>query len=43
MKKSFKKRKDFSRKTFTSVENAIEWLTENPNTFIELTLESETF
>ncbi|MGH1520116.1 metallophosphoesterase family protein [Chryseobacterium sp. JK1] len=31
------------RKTFTSVENAVQWLSENPYTFIELTLESETF
>ncbi|WP_284465067.1 exonuclease SbcCD subunit D [Chryseobacterium sp.] len=31
------------RKTFTSVEETVQWLQENPNTFIELTLESETF
>ncbi len=31
------------RKTFSSVEDTVQWLTENPNTFIELTLESETF
>ncbi|REC48625.1 metallophosphoesterase family protein [Chryseobacterium pennipullorum] len=32
-----------ARKAFTSVEDAVQWLKENPNTFIELTLESETF
>ena len=31
------------RKTFDSVEKTVEWLTENPNTLVELTLESETF
>ncbi|MFZ4931313.1 metallophosphoesterase family protein [Chryseobacterium sp. Mn2064] len=31
------------RKTFTSVESAVQWLSENPYTFVELTLESETF
>ncbi|RXM37792.1 exonuclease sbcCD subunit D [Chryseobacterium sp. CH21] len=31
------------RKTFTSIDDAVQWLSENPNTFIELTLESETF
>lgn len=31
------------RKTFTSIEDTVQWLGENPNTFIELTLESETF
>ncbi|WP_068940060.1 metallophosphoesterase family protein [Chryseobacterium timonianum] len=31
------------RKTFTSVDEAVLWLKENPYTFIELTLESETF
>lgn len=31
------------RKTFTSVDETVQWLQENPNTFIELTLESETF
>lgn len=31
------------RKTLASVENAVQWLSENPYTFIELTLESETF
>ncbi|WET48714.1 exonuclease subunit SbcD [Chryseobacterium indologenes] len=31
------------RKTFTSVDETVQWLKENPNTFIELTLESETF
>lgn len=42
-KKALKNGRTLVRKTFTSVENAVEWLTENPNTFIELTLESETF
>lgn len=42
-KKALKSGRTLVRKTFTSVENAIDWLTENPNTFIELTLESETF
>jgi exonuclease SbcD len=32
-----------ARKTFDSVEKAVHWLIENPNTFVELTLESETF
>jgi len=31
------------RKTFDCIEKTIEWLNENPNTLIELTLESETF
>ncbi|MDQ1858388.1 exonuclease SbcCD subunit D [Chryseobacterium sp. WLY505] len=31
------------RKTFTAIDDAVQWLGENPNTFIELTLESETF
>lgn len=31
------------RKTFTSIDDAVQWMRENPNTFIELTLESETF
>ncbi|MDR6488685.1 exonuclease SbcD [Chryseobacterium vietnamense] len=31
------------RKTFNSIEDAVQWLSDNPNTFIELTLESETF
>ncbi|WP_159473349.1 exonuclease SbcCD subunit D [Chryseobacterium sp. 18068] len=35
--------KKLVRKTFDSIENAIEWLKENPNTLVELTLESETF
>ena len=32
-----------ARKTFQSVEKAVEWLNENQNTLVELTLESETF
>lgn len=35
--------KPLVRKTFDSVEKTIEWLQENPNTLVELTLESETF
>ncbi len=35
--------KSLVRKTFDEVENAIEWLSENQNTFVELTLESETY
>ncbi len=35
--------KSLARKTFNNVETAVEWLTENPNTLVELTLESETF
>ena len=31
------------RKNFDCIEKTIEWLNENPNTLIELTLESETF
>jgi exonuclease SbcD len=31
------------RKTFNSIEDAVQWLSDNPNTFIEITLESETF
>lgn len=35
--------KKLVRKTFDSIENTIEWLNENPNTLVELTVESETF
>lgn len=35
--------KKLVRKTFDSIENTIEWLKENSNTLVELTLESETF
>ncbi|WHF52241.1 exonuclease subunit SbcD [Chryseobacterium gotjawalense] len=35
--------KPLFRKTFDSVEKTIDWLTENPNSLVELTLESETF
>lgn len=35
--------KQLIRKTFDSIENTIEWLNENPNTLVELTIESETF
>ncbi|ROI03021.1 exonuclease SbcCD subunit D [Chryseobacterium sp. G0240] len=42
-KKALKNGRVLVRKTFTSVEESVQWLKENPNTFIELTLESETF
>lgn len=42
-KKTLKSGRTLVRKTFTSVEETVQWLKENPNTFIELTLESETF
>ena len=35
--------KSLARKTFNNVETAAEWLTENQNSLVELTLESETF
>ncbi|MFA7448568.1 MAG: exonuclease subunit SbcD [Weeksellaceae bacterium] len=35
--------RSLERKTFDSVETAIEWLKENPNTLVELTLESDDF
>ena len=35
--------KSLVRKAFDDVEETIGWLTENPNTLVELTLESETF
>lgn len=35
--------KKLVRKTFDSIENTVEWLTENQNSLVELTLESETF
>lgn len=35
--------KYLSRKSFDSVENTIQWLRENQDTLVELTLESETF
>lgn len=40
---ALQKGKKLVRKTFDSIENTIEWLKENPNTLVELTLESETF
>jgi exonuclease SbcD len=40
---ALKNGKPLVRKTFDSVENTIQWLSENPNTLVELTLESETF
>lgn len=43
VKKPLKSGRALVRKTFTSVEDTVHWLTGNPNTFIELTLESETF
>ncbi len=42
-KKVLKSGRALVRKTFTSTEDTIKWLKENPDTFIELTLESETF
>lgn len=42
-KKALKNGRTLVRKTFTSVEDTVQWLKEHPNTFIELTLESETF
>ncbi|AZA92292.1 Nuclease sbcCD subunit D [Chryseobacterium nakagawai] len=42
-KKVLKSGRTLVRKTFTSVYETVQWLQENPNTFIELTLESETF
>ncbi|NIF07017.1 exonuclease subunit SbcD [Chryseobacterium sp. Tr-659] len=42
-KKALQSGRVLVRKTFASVESAVQWLNENPNTFIELTLESETF
>ncbi|WP_160138850.1 exonuclease SbcCD subunit D [Chryseobacterium sp. c4a] len=42
-KKALKSGRRLVRKTFTSVDEAVLWLRENPYTFIELTLESETF
>lgn len=35
--------KPLMRKTFDSVENTVEWLNENQNSLVELTLESDTF
>lgn len=40
---ALKNGKSLVRKTFDEVKKAIEWLTENQNTFVELTLESETY
>ena len=37
------KGKSLVRKTFQTVENAVNWLLENPNTLVELTIESQTF
>ena len=42
-KVALKNGKSLVRKTFDDVEKAIEWLSENQNTFVELTLESETY
>ena len=35
--------KSLARKTFNNIDLAIDWLTENQNSLVELTLESETF
>ena len=40
---ALKNGKALARKTFDDVEKAIAWLTENQNTLVELTLESETY
>ena len=40
---ALKSGKSLIRKTFDDVDNAIEWLSENQNTLLELTLESETY
>ena len=40
---ALKNGKALVRKTFDEVEKAIDWLSENQNTFVELTLESETY
>ncbi len=40
---ALKNGKKLIRKTFNSVENSVEWLIENPNCLIELTLKSDTF
>lgn len=40
---ALKNGKSLVRKTFQSVETAIEWLNENQNSLVELTLESETY
>ncbi|WP_079240404.1 exonuclease SbcCD subunit D [Chryseobacterium indologenes] len=42
-KKALTKGRALVRKTFTSIDDTVSWLGENPYTFIELTLESETF
>lgn len=42
-KRALKSGRALVRKTFTSVADTVHWLAENPYTFIELTLESETF
>ena len=42
-KTALKNGKSLVRKTFDDIEKAIEWLTENQNTLVELTLESETY
>jgi len=42
-KLALKNGKKLVRKTFDSVDKTVEWLNENPNTLVELTLESETF
>lgn len=40
---ALKKGKTLVRKTFNSIDNTVQWLQENPDTLVELTLESETF
>ena len=42
-KVELKSGKKLERKTFSSVEKAVEWLLENPYSLVELTMETETF
>lgn len=42
-KKQLLSGRSLERKSFSNVENAVKWLGDNPNTWVELTLESETF
>lgn len=42
-KTALTKGKPLYRKTFDSVDKALEWLTDHPDTLVELTLESDTF
>lgn len=42
-KVALKNGKCLSRKQFDDIEETVQWLTENPETFVELTLKSQTF